>query len=388
MQEEFSCPSAHNFLFSILLNPVSMKIDIIEPTLLLDERKCRQNIQRMAEKARRLDVLFRPHFKTHQSQLVGRWFRDYGVDRITVSSLRMAEYFAADGWDDITVAFPVNILERDRINRLAPRIRLNLVAESVESLLALDHFLSAPVDIFIKADTGYHRTGLTARQTPIIDAMVELMEKSPRLRFAGFLAHPGNTYDARGRAAVAAVHAGSLQAMKAFRQQYGDRFPDLIYSLGDTPSCSLMNDFSGIDELRPGNFVFYDLMQVAIGACSPAEVAVALACPVVALHPERSEIVLYGGAVHFSKDYGLLPEGTPFFGYVVEWTDDGWSLPSQPSYVKKISQEHGIIAAREGLLSRIRVGDVLGVLPIHSCLTADVMKAYRSLSGEPIAMMR
>ena len=27
-----------------------------------------------------------------------------------------------------------------------------------------------------------------------------------------------------------------------------------------------------------------------------------IACPVVALHPERKEVIIYGGAVHLSKD--------------------------------------------------------------------------------------
>ena len=106
---------------------------ITKPTLLLNEEIARSNIKRMVEKADRNNVKLRPHFKTHQSHEVGRWFREAGVDRITVSSLSMAGYFAHDGWDDITVAFPANLLEIDLINELASGIRLNLLVESVES---------------------------------------------------------------------------------------------------------------------------------------------------------------------------------------------------------------------------------------------------------------
>ncbi len=81
------------------------------PTLLLDEEKCRDNIRQMARKAADNNVVFRPHFKTHQSVEIGGWFREEGIEKITVSSLRMAKYFAGDGWKDILVAFPVNILE-------------------------------------------------------------------------------------------------------------------------------------------------------------------------------------------------------------------------------------------------------------------------------------
>ena len=49
----------------------------------------------MAAKARSAHVRFRPHFKTHQSLEIGRWFREFGVDAITVSSVGMAAFFAA-----------------------------------------------------------------------------------------------------------------------------------------------------------------------------------------------------------------------------------------------------------------------------------------------------
>ncbi len=76
----------------------------------------------------------------------------------------------------------------------------------------------------------------------------------------------------------------------------------LKLSVGDTPGCSLLPDFPGVDEIRPGNFVFYDAEQLEIGSCASNQIAVALACPIVARHPERNEVVLYGGAIHLSKE--------------------------------------------------------------------------------------
>ncbi|MHA1225086.1 MAG: alanine racemase, partial [Candidatus Heimdallarchaeaceae archaeon] len=83
-----------------------------------------RNIERMIQKADRNRVRFRPHFKTHQSIEVGRWFRKFDVKGITVSSVKMAECFATDGWKDITIAFPVNILEIEKINKLSKKIDL------------------------------------------------------------------------------------------------------------------------------------------------------------------------------------------------------------------------------------------------------------------------
>src|SRR5660398_51403 len=102
---------------------------IIRPTLVIDKEICLRNIERMAQKAADHKLKFRPHFKTHQSAKIGEWFKLFGVDAITVSSVRMAEYFAVNGWADITLAFPVNILEIENINRLAANIKLNVLVE-------------------------------------------------------------------------------------------------------------------------------------------------------------------------------------------------------------------------------------------------------------------
>src|SRR5512140_22273 len=92
---------------------------IKKPELLLDESKCRRNIRTMADKARSSKVIFRPHFKTHQSLEIGNWFREEGVNSITVSSVTMANHFARAGWKDITIAFPVNLREEKEIEKLS-----------------------------------------------------------------------------------------------------------------------------------------------------------------------------------------------------------------------------------------------------------------------------
>jgi len=99
---------------------------ITKPTLLLDEKKAQHHIANMAAKAQKANVRFRPHFKTHQSAAVGSWFRDYGVSAITTSSVDMAVYFADHGWQDITIAFPLNLRQSRQIAQLAKRVTLHL----------------------------------------------------------------------------------------------------------------------------------------------------------------------------------------------------------------------------------------------------------------------
>jgi len=365
-----------------------MLCHLTEPTLLLDEKKCRQNIQRMADRARRFQIDFRPHFKTHQSREIGRWFRDTGVDRITVSSVRMAHYFAQDGWRDITIAFPTNLREIQQINALLyTGVTLELLADQLETITYLDQHLIEPVGIYIKINTGNMRVGLQPHETQRLDQIVELITESSRLHLVGLLGHAGHSYDARSHYAINLVHEESVKAMDELRQRYRSQHPDLIVSLGDTPGCSISENFEGVDEMRPGNFVFYDLMQAQITACSPEEIAVVMACPVIAKYPERREIAFYGGAIHFSKDRLHSENGDTYYGLPVRWTDGGWEL-DEVGYVRKLSQEHGILRLHNGNLDAFQVGDMIGILPVHSCLTANLMKGYRTLQGRRIGMMQ
>lgn len=365
-----------------------MNLPINTPTLLLDKNKCLTNIAKMAAKAKRSNVILRPHFKTHQSHEVGRWFREYGVTSITVSSLKMAEYFAEDGWRDITVAFPVNILEIDRINRLAKRIHLNLVFESLETLRFIDEKLRYPVALFLKIDTGYHRTGIDVHDINRISEILSEFENTENVEFAGFLVHAGHSYQCKSDVELLTIHEESKRQLLQLKTRFYIHFPNLKISVGDTPTCSVAEDFKFADEIRPGNFVFYDVMQSLIGSCQLEDISVALACPVVAKHEARVEIIIYGGGVHLSKDRCDLPiNKEPFFGYIAKLRKDvtqGWQILSPKNYVKSLSQEHGIIKITKECWHQINIGDILIILPIHSCMTADLLREYMTLDGDII----
>lgn len=357
-----------------------MKITV--PTLLLDKEKCQRNIKVMVEKARRNNVRLRPHFKTHQSAQVGEWFRQESVEAITVSSVRMARYFANHGWTDIMVAIPVNVLELEIINDLARRIRLHLIVVNEEVLPTLQHGLTHNVAVWLKIDTGYHRTGIPATNYETIDSALQTIAASDKLEFQGFMAHDGHTYKQTDAEAIRAIHKTTVNYLNQLRERYKGQFLTIELSIGDTPSCSILETIVGVDEIRPGNFVFYDLTQQHIGSNTYNQIAVCMACPVIAKHPERNEIIIHGGSVHFSKDVLPQPNGSNLFGRVVELTENGWSEPVEGISLVSLSQEHGIVKATPEQFANYRIGDIMYILPIHSCLTADSLKSYLTLEGE------
>lgn len=359
--------------------------EISKPTLLVDKQKCISNIRKIGVKAISQGLKFRPHFKTHQSAAIGEWFRNEGVKAITVSSVNMAAYFAYHGWDDITIAFPVNLREIDEINRLAKKFSLNLLLDSVDAAVYLNKKLKEAAGIFIEIDAGSKRSGIAASDLIGIEKIIEALSKSSKTCFRGFLTHAGHTYQARNKAEVLEIHGNSLSQMRRLKEHFSSLHP--LISIGDTPSCSLATDFTDAYELRPGNFIFYDLMQVSIGSCCPAEIAVALACPVVAAYPQRSELIIYGGAIHLSKDFRRLPDGPDSFGRIARLNKTGWEILPEGNEVVSVSQEHGIVRLGSEFHNHFRIGDLVGVIPVHSCLTAHQQDYYLTLDGARLETM-
>jgi len=361
--------------------------EIIRPTLVVDKKVCEQNIERMAKKAAGLQIRFRPHFKTHQSAKIGEWFRQAGVEAITVSSLRMAEYFATNSWQDITIAFPVNILEIGNINRLASKIKLGITVENIEAAGFMAEKAKYPLAVWIKIDTGYNRTGINYSDTGLIDAVIHQIALGENLIFKGFLTHTGQTYTTNSSYEIHNIHFEVLQKLKGLKSRYSSMFPQIEISMGDTPSATICTDFSGVDELRPGNFVFYDVMQQSLGVCNFEDIAVRMVCPVVAKHALRNEIVIHGGAVHFSKDAVRNTDGKLMFGRIVIKQNGEKILLDTLNYLSKISQEHGILKVAQSQLQNFKVGDLVEIVPVHSCLTANLMGFYQTTDGEILEMM-
>lgn len=359
------------------------------PTLLINERQTRENISWMTEKASLNNVRLRPHFKTHQSAEIANWFREQGVQQCTVSSISMAGYFARHGWEDITIAFPVNLREMQALNHLVKIIKTTgLLVESSEIVERLDASLESPADVWIKVDCGNHRTGVLWSAEDELLTVAQSIQSSKKLHLRGLLSHFGDSYHGTGRLSVTALYQESLGRLQQSRiTLLNAGFESIEVSVGDTPSCSLVDDLGTVDEIRPGNFVFYDTMQLAIGACSAEQISVALACPIVALHPERNEVVIYGGAIHLSKESHSYASQSAVFGLPALPTKTGWGAPLAGGYVKSISQEHGVVRLAPESLVDLKVGDLLMILPAHSCLTLQAMRTLNTLDGRRIDTM-
>jgi D-serine deaminase-like pyridoxal phosphate-dependent protein len=346
---------------------------IDRPTLVVDRARAERNIARMAAKAAASGVRFRPHQKTHNNVEVGEWFRAAGTTAITVSSVEHAVTFADADWDDITIAFPLVTRALPVIRDLAARVHLGVLVESVGAAGALAE-VEASLDVWIDVDGGYGRSGVRWDDTGRLAAVGSAVAGLPRHRLRGVLTHAGNTYGAPDHAAIRAIWAKTASRLGEARDVLAAATgaAGLEVSIGDTPGCSVVDRFDAVDEVRPGNFVFYDAQQLALGVCAEDDLALAVACPIVAVYPDRGDVLVHGGSVQLSRDSAPGPGEAGIYGRLAVVGPDGWRpVPAEDGYVRSIAQEHGLIRCSPEVLAQLRVGDLAFIIPAHACLPAN-----------------
>lgn len=341
------------------------------PKIFIDCNRAKANLKDVFDDVRFSDIQFRPHFKTHQSVGAGMWFRNAGIEKITVSSLPMAEYFAAAGWNDILIAMPLNPNLIVHYDALAAKIKLHLLVDNIEILSNALSAIQNPVSFYLKADVGYGRAGWPAENTIEFLKAFQMIQKNNKHLFSGILSHFGNTYIAKSTEEIKKINLTSITRLRVLQEflesQTGIPCP---LSIGDTPSLPHYTPemLKNISELRPGNFVYYDIMQVALGTCNINQLAAALECDILSVYPDRNEALVQAGAIHLSKEQCIMPDGKPGFGGLVRLNEDLIGKVIEGCFVDRLSQEHGILRVKPEFFNEFHVGDSVGILPVHSCL--------------------
>lgn len=362
--------------------------DLPTPSLLLDLDILERNLERMQRKATRLGARLRPHVKTHKCIEIGTAQLRHGARGITVATIVEAREFAAHGFDDITWAFPLPVSRLAEVIELARRITFRV---TVDSLTAADALADAArragirVHVWLEVDCGYHRSGIDPAR-PEAAALARRLADDPVLSFDGLLTHGGHSYAARDHASRLRVAEQERDVTVGFAEQLrsaGVRVPEV--SIGSTPSMAAAESLAGVDEVRPGNYAFYDWMQAAVGVCKPSDVAVSVLATVISHQPGQPHCIVDAGALAMSKDQGPgAPELRRGLGPLYAGLS-GTTLEPHLALVSA-SQEHGFVSGNSpaDVEGRFRVGERVRIMPNHSCLTAAMFDEYVVVRGEEV----
>lgn len=349
--------------------------DLPTPALVIDLDKLEANIQRMADKCNQLGVSLRPHIKTHKCVEIARMQDEAGCQGLTVSTLHEARVFADHGFEDLTWAFPVILNRLAEVRELSEKVTLRLVVDSAEAVDALEAE-NHPFHVWLKIDCGYHRAGVDP-EGPLAETLARRLAESTKLRFDGLLTHSGHAYQTDSLAALRQVAEQERSVMVDFAahlRQEGIEVPGV--SVGSTPAMSAVESLEGVDEARPGNYVFYDFMQVDLGSCRVEDCAVTVVASVVSSQPNASHCVVDAGALALSKDAGPSNHEPSSMGEIFDDYVAGYLSPGLR--FRSLSQEHGIASLTLPVGSRVRI------LPNHSCLTVACFDEYAVVRGEEV----
>jgi D-serine deaminase-like pyridoxal phosphate-dependent protein len=355
------------------------------PALVLDAARARRNAERMSGRVRGFGARLRPHVKTHKCAEVARLQTENSDAALTVSTLAEARFFAERGFTDLTYAVPVEPGKFAAACDLVQRgVRLALITDDAETPAPLDEAArraGVTLEVFLKVDCGYHRCGVEPTE-PEAREIPRRIAAARNLRFAGLLTHAGHSYHARTREELLRIARSERDATAEFARELraeGIEVPTV--SVGSTPTMAVVDHLAGVDEARPGNYIFYDAFQATLGSCALADCALTVLAAVVHRDRTRRKVVIDAGAIALSKDRGATElDPASGFGRVLDLEGNDTNLR-----VGSVSQEHGVVeVGDEQLFDRLRVGTRLRVLANHSCLTAAQHPFYNVLEGEQV----
>lgn len=338
------------------------------PAVVVDLARLDRNIENMARRAKAAGISMRPHVKTHKSVAIARRQIAAGAVGITVAKTSEAAVFIAAGVKDVMVAHPA--IDREKIRGLLRRARdhdaiVRFIADSPVGVAVLGDAAAdfgKQVDVHLKVDVGLHRCGVDPL-APQAAAVAQAIARHPGLHFAGILSHAGHAYAAGSADAIRAIAQSEGETMLRFAERLekeGIAVPAI--SVGSTPTVCQNAGFDGLTEIRPGNYVFMDLTQIALGVTEPQTIALHVVATVVSRN-ERYAIIDAGSKV-LSSDRG--PHGSTLLA------GHGLALAaSGPLTVERLSEEHGFIAHQGTALA---VGEKVAIIPNHSCPVVNLAK--------------
>jgi D-serine deaminase-like pyridoxal phosphate-dependent protein len=233
------------------------------------------------------------------------------------------------------------------------------LAEEMGEVAARD---GKTLDIVLIVDTEYKRFGVDWRQAPQV---AERIARLKGVRFRGIRSHDGRTY-----------RLPTLEERMQAAREESERMADVadkirqrgieceLVSIGSTPGAYfvLQNGWTdGITELRPGNYVFHDRMQISLEVARPEDCALRIVASVVSAPREGEALIdaglktLTGTLDRFSEGYGLI---------VAHGRKDGEVRELPKMTVERLWEECSLVRY-EG--EPLRIGDRLVIVPNHSC---------------------
>jgi D-serine deaminase-like pyridoxal phosphate-dependent protein len=341
------------------------------PCLIIDVEKARSNVEAMQKAVNEAGCKLRPHIKTHKMPYFATMQVKAGAEGITCAKISEAEIMASGSEiiDDIFVAYPlVGDFRIKRAIDLSKKLkRLILGVDSLAGAQALSKAAAQAgvrLEVRLEIDTGLKRTGLRREEAP---ALAQKIAAMPGLSLTGIYTFKGLLFDGdfTENNLLAAEEEGILLENTAQEiEALGIKIKDI--SGGSSPTALYAAKTGKYNEIRPGTYIFNDLLLLNEKVAQEDDIAVRFAATVVSC-PTEEYAIIDGGTKCFPTDQSLNAAPFYFQSYAkIEGNND--------LRLSRMNEEHGIITSVTGKTG-LAVGQILTLIPIHVCTAINMQNS-------------
>ncbi len=343
------------------------------PSTLVDEEKLRRNIEEAQAVCDRNGKTLVPMTKTHKSSYIARLQLEAGASGLLVGSILEAERFSLLAPKHIVFAYPF-LGERnlERMRKVGENAHIVVSIDTLETAFCYDAFCrqyNLRWDYLLIVDVGLHRYGVEPGRAG--QYVREIARSCPNLSFIGIASHPGQVYAATSLEQVATCFAQEEASLSLARDSVrAEGFRCDMVATGSTPTYSHEAGSGVITAVRPGNYVFYDVVQTTLGA-DIEHCALTVLTTVISKRSDRKWI-MDAGSKCLGLDKGAHGNsGVTGYGRVVGY---------ESLAVTGLSEEVGILESETPL--DLQVGDRIEIIPNHSCSAANMTSRVIVCRGE------
>jgi D-serine deaminase-like pyridoxal phosphate-dependent protein len=336
--------------------------DLDTPVQIVDLDKMETNIRAMHDAIDATGARLRPHIKTHKIPEIARMQEAAGGHGVAVAKVGEAEVFAAAGFTDIVVAYPV--VGPHKWDRLAALARTCRITVNVDSETAARGVSAAAIAagttilVQIDIDTGFHRCGVAADEA---EALCRVVMSLPGLALDGITTHRSAFFPDHGGRPIAALGQEEGEIMVALGERLraaGIQIREV--TVGSTPTAAAAARVPGVTEVRAGTYVFGDLIMAGIGANAREEIALSILTTVQSRPNPRRATVDGGMKTFMGEAFPSPPKFLKGFGEAVDL----------PVHLEGLTEEHGLVALTPEV--QPAVGDRIAFYPNHVCTTVNL----------------
>ena len=349
--------------------------ELSTPNFILNLDALENNLKVVQDLCNKNNKSLWPMTKTHKSSRLAKMQIEYGAKGLLVGTIDEAEAFIDNGVESITFPYPIsNITNIKRVIELSKKARIILSFDNVESAKTWSDELAnenLALEYFILINSGLNRLGVTP------DSVVELakeLSKFNNLKFIGISTHPGHVYGVMSAKEVAPISKQEIDVMSCSKNNLVENGFNVEYvATGSTPTFFDVVDNEVFDILRPGNYPFYDNIQLSLNICKEEDCALTALGTIISRPSENLFIVDVG-----SKCLGL-DKGAHGSSLI---TGFGKVKGHDNLNVIGLSEEVGKIEIVGE--TNLKVGDKIEIIPNHSCSCANMTSYVVGYRGDEV----